>query len=52
MAATMGGPITIDKAIPFIISLKYNHTVCCITKTIQIPKGHVKPPRIDKWNFS
>ena len=32
IAATIGGPINIDKAIPFIMSLKNNHTVCCTAK--------------------
>lgn len=32
IAATIGGPITIDRTIPFIMSLKNNHIVCCIIK--------------------
>jgi hypothetical protein len=29
IAATIGGPIIMERKIPFIMSLKNNHGVCC-----------------------
>lgn len=30
IAATIGGPIITERQIPFIMSLKNNHGVCCM----------------------